>query len=109
MKDFDYLLKLAALNINPEEKDRLEKEIFRIIEYFEELKKLDTEGVIPLISSIFFISPLTLREDEPKIFPERESILEAFSEREGDFLKTPPIEEPDAPPSPSINISPINV
>lgn len=94
MKDFDFLLKLAALRVSPEEKEKLRREVSRVIAYFEELKEVPTEGVLPLISSIFFSSPLPLREDEPDLFHERESILEAFSEREGDFLKTPPIEEP---------------
>lgn len=93
MKDFDYLTKLAALRIKPQDKEALSKEIDKMINYFEELKQVKTDGVSPLISSVFFVSPMFLREDEPSSFSEVDSILQSFSVKEGAYLKTPPVEE----------------
>jgi len=44
-KDVDYIAKLAHLSIKPEEKARFVDQMSQIIDYFEQLNRLDTSQV----------------------------------------------------------------
>ncbi len=80
---------LARLNLTPDEEGVLPEQLSGILDYVEQLKELDTEGIEPTtraidVSNIF-------REDKQKTFGDRESLLENAPEREEDFFRVPQI------------------
>ncbi|OGC77378.1 MAG: asparaginyl/glutamyl-tRNA amidotransferase subunit C, partial [candidate division Zixibacteria bacterium RBG_16_40_9] len=62
IQDVEHIAQLARLRLTEEEKLRFQKELGKIIEYFDQLKKLNTEGVSPTTHVV----PLenVLREDK---------------------------------------------
>lgn len=64
---------LARLGLTPEDVSRFQEQLSQIVDYFEVLKEVDTEGVSPT----FYPLPLEniLREDEPSPSMPREKIL----------------------------------
>lgn len=85
---------LARLELTPEEEERFAPQLGSILEYFEQLKELDTENVQPTTRAID-VSNVT-RADELQPYGEREAILNCAPERDDDFFKVPKIiNEPD--------------
>ncbi|MFN4267915.1 MAG: Asp-tRNA(Asn)/Glu-tRNA(Gln) amidotransferase subunit GatC [Fervidobacterium pennivorans] len=86
-KLIDHLSKLARLTF--EETERLKSDLQKIIDYFEILSEVDTEGIKPMYTPIE--EPCKLRESEPKSHENVEAIIENFPEKEGRFIKVPSI------------------
>ncbi|MCD6426814.1 MAG: Asp-tRNA(Asn)/Glu-tRNA(Gln) amidotransferase subunit GatC [Caldisericaceae bacterium] len=63
MIDLKKYEKLAALNLSKEEKEKIEKDLEEIINYFEMLKEVNTEGVEPYVYTKG--AKLFLRKDVP--------------------------------------------
>lgn len=87
----DYLARLARLELYAEEKEKFTKDLGRILEYFEELRSLDTSGVPPVnggtrLTNIF-------REDEERLGTLRGAGKEQFPKSEGDYLVVPKVFE----------------
>lgn len=80
---------LARLQITPEEEEQFTTQLNSILEYFEQLSELDTDNVPPTTRAIE-LSNIT-RRDELKPFPNKEALLEAAPEREGDYFRVPQI------------------
>ncbi len=55
--------KLAALNLDDEEKEKIKKDLEEIINYFEMLKEVNTEGMEPYVYTKG--AKLFLRKDVP--------------------------------------------
>lgn len=72
-KDVEHIAELAKLKLTDEEIERYGKQLSAILDYFEELKQLDTDE-IPATASVL---PLTnvMREDEPRQTLTRDEIL----------------------------------
>lgn len=81
--------KLARLNITPEEEAVLPEQLSGILDYVEQLKELDTEGIEPTTRAIDVKN--IFRTDTQKTFGDRESLLENAPEREEDFFRVPKI------------------
>jgi len=92
-KILEYLEGLARVEIDETKmsSEKLLKDLKNILNYFEELKAFDTANVEP-VSHEFQLSTI-LREDTVtgEQVAKHESLLGAFSKREGDFLKIPPV------------------
>jgi aspartyl-tRNA(Asn)/glutamyl-tRNA(Gln) amidotransferase subunit C len=86
-KLIDHLSKLARLTF--EETERLKSDLQKIIDYFEILSEVDTEGIEPMYTPIE--EPCKLRESEPKSHENVEGIIENFPEKKGRFIKVPSI------------------
>ncbi len=95
-KSLQHLLDLARI----EEKDakrreKLLKDISKILDYFNELNEVDTENVEPL-SGGTFLSDIT-RDDEKKYRDasehkkQRDASVNQFPKKENDYLKIPPV------------------
>ena len=90
-KVLEHLAKLARIELDPKEETKLLHDLTKLLDYFEELKAVDTSHVEPLsggseLKNIF-------REDA-----ERENTLqgagtENFPEHKDGFLKIPPVFE----------------
>jgi len=91
IQDVEHIAKLARLKLTEEEKSRFQKELGKIIEYFDQLKKLNTEGVPPNTHVV----PLenVLREDKitPSL-PVDEALANA-PDRKGNYFRVPKVVE----------------
>ncbi len=78
---------LARLKLTPDERRDFTDQLQKVLEYVEQIKEVNVEGVEPLSHPID--QPLFLREDEPQ--NESDHILEAAPEVLYDGFKVPPV------------------
>jgi aspartyl-tRNA(Asn)/glutamyl-tRNA(Gln) amidotransferase subunit C len=79
---------LARLRIEPEEEERWLRELEAILEYMEQLRGLDVEGIEPT-SQVGAGTPAPLRPDEERPADVREEALGQAPDRDGDFFRVP--------------------
>jgi len=80
---------LARLNLKPEEKQKLEKDLGAILDYVKKLDKIDTKNVEPT-SHVLDLENV-YRKDEVRVSNAAEKALEHASLAEGRFFKVPKI------------------
>ena len=80
---------LARLDITPEEEIQFTTQLSSILEYFEQLKELDTKDVPPTTRAIE-VSNVT-RSDLTQSYTNRQVLLQEAPEQEGDFFRVPQI------------------
>lgn len=87
-KDIKKLADLAKIELSQEEIKNYKKNIQEILDYFETLKKINTEGIAPLIHPLEQIN--NFREDKvEEVIPEESKLLvEQSPNRKGDYIKT---------------------
>jgi aspartyl-tRNA(Asn)/glutamyl-tRNA(Gln) amidotransferase subunit C len=79
-----HIARLARLGLSDEEVERAREQLSHIIENFEILKSVDTEGVPPTAQSLTLQN--VLREDEPcDSFPRQEILANAPQQDEDSF------------------------
>lgn len=88
-KDIEYVAKLAKLNLSAEEKEMLVAQMGDIVEFANNISKLDTENVKPTnhileVKNVF-------REDELKESYSREDILKNAPAKEAGCIVVPSI------------------
>ena len=79
--------RLSGLELSPAEREALRADLTRILEYFQKLTELDTEGVAPF-------EPLpgrvnAWREDEPRESLSQEEALANAPDRQDGYFKVP--------------------
>ncbi len=91
IQDVEYIAKLARLSLTDDEKIRFQKELEKILDYIDQLKKVDTTGVEPMTHAV----PMSnvLRKDEVKPSLSVEEALANAPERYGNFFKVPKVVE----------------
>ena len=87
--ELEHLARLARVELDPSEEEKLIKDLGVILEYFNELRQVDTTNVAPMtggtdIKNVF-------REDIAHENTNRGAGIEAFPEKKGGFLKIPPV------------------
>ena len=89
IKDVEHVAKLARLALTEEEKQIYADQLARIIENFNALKEVDTEGVEPMTGAL----PITnvMREDEIVAPPGREVLLRTAPAAENGYFRVPKI------------------
>lgn len=80
---------LARLHLTPDEETEFTTQLSSILEYFEQLSELDTEGVLPTTRAIE-LSNIT-REDTLKTEINPEDMLQLAPDREESYFKVPQI------------------
>ena len=80
---------LAKIELNEEEIDKHSSQLEKILEYIDQLEKIDTENIPCTTRAIEVIN--VLRDDDKKIFKYRDDILDQAPSREDDFFKVPKI------------------
>lgn len=80
---------LARLELTPQEEELFTTQLGSILDYFEQLNELDVEKVQPTTRAID-VSNVT-RPDQLQPYPNREEILQAAPEQEGEYFKVPKI------------------
>jgi aspartyl-tRNA(Asn)/glutamyl-tRNA(Gln) amidotransferase subunit C len=91
LKDVEHVARLARLELGPEDKERMRRELDGILSYIDKLRALDTEGVEPTSHAV----PITniMRDDlVTPSFPQSDMLANA-PERSGDFFRVPKIIE----------------
>ena len=89
--DIEKIAELARLNLKPDEKKKLEKDLESILAYVEKLKSLKTDQVEPT-SHVLNLENV-FRPDEMKPSQVREEVLEHAPQCEGKFFKVPKVVE----------------
>lgn len=85
----DKLAKLARLEIAPEQKENVIKDLSKILSFMEKLNELDTTNVEPLV----YMSPGVniTRNDVVKEVISHEEALQNAPDRDADFFKIPKV------------------
>ncbi len=84
---------LARLEITPEEEVQFAQQLSSILDYFEQLSELPTEGVLPTTRAIELSN--ILREDSRVDWGDRQGLFDNVPEPEGDFFRVPQIMNTD--------------
>jgi len=87
--NIERVAELARLNLKPEEKQKLAKDLGAILDYVKKLEKLDTSKVEP--TSHVLNMENVFRADEARPSNAAEKALEFAPETEGSFFKVPKI------------------
>ncbi len=87
--EIEYLGHLARIELSEEEKEKLKKDIEKILEYISKLNEINTENISPT----YHVLPLSnvFRDDKIEKSFEREEILSSAPERTEEFFKVPRI------------------
>jgi len=80
---------LARLKLDNNEVKHHAKQIEKILDYINQLEKIDTKGVPSTTRAIEVIN--VLRSDVNNIFENRDALLNLAPARENDFFKVPKI------------------
>ena len=87
--EIEKVAELARLNLKPEEKAKLSKDLGNILEYVKQLEALDTREVEPT-SHVLNLENV-FRKDEVKPSDVRDKALEHAPLRDGKFFKVPKV------------------
>ena len=80
---------LARLKLDNNQVKHHAEQIEKILDYINQLEKIDTEGVVCTTRAIEVTN--VLRSDENNKFEERDKLLNLAPARENDFFKVPKI------------------
>jgi aspartyl-tRNA(Asn)/glutamyl-tRNA(Gln) amidotransferase subunit C len=91
LKQVTDVAKLARLDLSPAELETMRQQLSKILDYVDQLKRLDTTGVEPLahplkVSNVF-------RPDEPAPSLPVDAALANAPDRQGDFFGVPAVLE----------------
>jgi len=91
LAEVEHVARLARLELGPEEKERMRRELDAVLAYIDKLRAVDTEGVEPTSHAV----PLTnvMRDDAPRPSLPREEMLANAPDPHGDFFRVPKIIE----------------
>ena len=87
--DIEALAQLARIQLQPDEKAKLSKNLGEILNYVNELSKLDVSKVDPTTHALPIEN--VFRPDEAKPSSVRDHVLEHAPKREGNFFKVPKV------------------
>jgi len=88
-EDVEHIAFLARLGLSDDEKRTFQEQLSGILEYMKALAELDTSDIPPTAQVI----PLrnVMRPDTVAPSLSREAVLANAPDREGDFLRVPPV------------------
>ncbi len=89
----EYLAGLSRIKLGKRKEEKLLKDLKEILDYFEELKALDTSSIEPMTGGTSLEN--VFREDQPRDKRQvtSDKLVEDFPEKENNFLKVPAIFE----------------
>ena len=83
--EVQHITLLARVRLDPEELERYRTQLSDILEHFQVLQEVDTEGVSPTGSSV--LQESVMRDDEPADSLSREDVLANAPHREDDYFR----------------------
>lgn len=90
-EDVQHVARLARLSLTDAESERFTVQLGRIMDYFDELSQVDTDGVEPMSHPIPVVN--VMRDDVVIKSLSREVLMENAPLKEGAFFKVPRIGE----------------
>ena len=87
--DVSHVAKLARLSITAEEEKTFSSQLQSILGHFNDIEKINTVGVEPLITPTPM--EITLRPDEVEISLNLEDVKSIAPEMQGGLFKVPPV------------------
>jgi len=90
-EDVERIEELAELSLTEEEKEELGEDLDRILDHFQKLEELDTEGVEPLMHILDVKN--VVREDRREESLPREEALKNAPKTSGGFFQVPRVIE----------------
>lgn len=91
----EHVAKLARIELTEKEKEKFTKELSSILDYIEQLNKVDTSKVKG-ISQVTGLENVVRDDEQQKIEnkkEKREKLLKQAPERKGDYIRVPKILE----------------
>ncbi len=88
-KALEHLAGLARLELNPQEEEKLLKDLQAILDHFKELQEADTKNIEPLTGGTSLKN--VFRQDKAGISNDVARGSEAFPESHDGYLKVPPV------------------
>ena len=85
----EHVSKLARLKLSDEEATSFARVMAVVLESFEEIANVDTEGVVPLVTPTDVTA--FLREDTVEKSVDSDKLLEGAPEKVGRLFKVPPV------------------
>jgi aspartyl-tRNA(Asn)/glutamyl-tRNA(Gln) amidotransferase subunit C len=82
-----HIAKLARLSLTPEEEELYTEQLGNILQYFDELKEIDTTTLEPMSHALPIVN--VMREDEIVPSPGHEAILAGAPDAERVFFRVP--------------------
>lgn len=89
VKDVEHIAKLARLRLSEDEKQLYTEQLGKIIQFFDELKAIDTTGVEPMSHALALTNVMRDDEVEPPYGHER--LLATAPARDSAFFRVPKI------------------
>ncbi|MCZ6614282.1 MAG: Asp-tRNA(Asn)/Glu-tRNA(Gln) amidotransferase subunit GatC [Chloroflexi bacterium] len=83
--EVQHITLLARVRLDPEELERYRTQLSAILEHFQVLQDVDTEGVSPTGSSV--LQESVMRDDEPADSLSSEDVLANAPNREDDYFR----------------------
>ncbi len=80
-----HIARLARVGLSEDDIARFQEQLSEILDYFERLRQLDTEGVPPTTHTLPLHS--IMRPDEPRPSLPRDEVLANAPQREGDLFR----------------------
>lgn len=93
--EVDYVARLARLNLDPAEKEKMAGQLSGILDTAEKIQELDTEGIEP--TSHVIDLPALLRDDVIRPSLPLNRVLQNAPRRQKDFFRVPSITGSDQP------------
>jgi len=90
-KTIEHLAELARIELDKKEEEKLSKDLEKILEYFGELKELDTANIESMAGGTWETD--VFRDDAPERTPDTGKGKSQFPEAENGYLKVPPVFE----------------
>jgi len=90
-KTLEHLAKLARIELDAREEEKLLGDLQNILNYFKELQELDTTNVAPMAGGTELKN--VFREDTEREGTNRGAGAEQFPEKHDGYLKIPPVFE----------------
>jgi aspartyl-tRNA(Asn)/glutamyl-tRNA(Gln) amidotransferase subunit C len=89
--ELEHLAKLARIELDPKEEEKLLKDLGNILDHFKELEALDTSHIAAMPGGTDRKN--AFREDDERENTNRGAGVDAFPEKKDGYLKIPPVFE----------------
>ena len=84
-EEVTHIARLARVGLGQDEVSRFQNQLSQILDYFQRLQEVDTEGVPPTAHTLAMHN--VMRDDEPRPSFQKEDILANAPQREGDLFR----------------------
>lgn len=91
LEEVEHVARLARLELSPDEKERMRRELDAILTYVEALRQVDTTGVGPTTHVVSLVN--VMRDDEVRPSFPASAMLANAPELEGEMFRVPKILE----------------